>query len=125
MGGMSHRDIAIRFNDAINARDIEALVALMTDDHRFVNTEGTVFEGIDRCREIWSGFFAAFPDYRNHFDTVTEKDGTVVIAGRSTCSDARLAGPALWSAIIVDDAVGEWRVHEDTPAGRARLGLTT
>jgi ketosteroid isomerase-like protein len=120
---MSDRDIAIKFNDAINARDLDALVALMTDDHRFVDTEGTVFEGIDGCREIWSGFFSAFPDYRNHFETVTDRDGTVVIAGRSTCSDARLAGPALWSVLIAGGAVREWRVHEDTPARRAELGL--
>jgi ketosteroid isomerase-like protein len=120
---MSDRDIAIQFNDAINARDLDALVALMTDDHRFVDTEGTVFEGIDRCREIWSGFFSAFPDYRNHFDTVEGRHGAIVIAGRSTCSDARLAGPALWSVIIVDGLVREWRVCEDAPARRAELGL--
>ena len=29
---MSDRDIAIQFNDAINARDLDGLVALMTDD---------------------------------------------------------------------------------------------
>jgi ketosteroid isomerase-like protein len=120
---MSDRDIAIQFNDAINARDLEALVALMTADHRFIDTEGTVFEGVDRCREIWAGFFSAFPDYRNHFDTVIAKAGQVAIAGRSACSDVRLAGPALWSAIIVDCAVREWRVCEDTPANRAQLGL--
>ena len=122
---MSHRDIAIRFNDAINARDIEALVALMTDDHRFVDTGGDAFEGIDRCREIWAGFFSAFPDYRNHVETVTEKDGHVVITGRSTCADARLAGPALWSVIITGGLVREWRVHEDTPQRRVKLGLAT
>jgi ketosteroid isomerase-like protein len=122
---MSDRDIAIKFNDAINARDLDALVALMTDDHRFIDTGGTVFEGIDRCREIWTGFFSAFPDYRNHFETVEAREGAIVIAGRSTCSDARLAGPALWSVIVVDGAVREWRVHEDTPERRLDLGLAT
>lgn len=122
---MSDRDIAIKFNDAINARDLDALVALMTDDHRFVDTEGTAFEGIERCREVWAGFFSAFPDYRNHFETLIERDGTVSIVGRSTCSDARLAGPALWSVIILDGAVREWRVHEDTVARRVELGLAT
>jgi len=120
---MSDRDIALQFNDAINARDLDSLVALMTDDHRFIDTAGTTFEGAARAREIWAGFFAAFPDYRNHLETVIEKAGTVAIAGRSTCSDPRLAGPALWSAIIVDGVVREWRVHEDTPDNRARLGL--
>jgi ketosteroid isomerase-like protein len=120
---MPDRDVAIQFNDAINAGDLDALAALMTDDHRFIDSAGTAFEGIDRCREIWSGFFAAFPDYRNHFETVAEKDGKVVIAGRSSCSDERLAGPALWCAAIADRKVREWRVYDDTPASRAELGI--
>lgn len=120
---MQARDIALRFNDAINRRDIESLVALMTDDHRFVDPAGTAFEGVDTGRDIWRQFFDGFPDYRNHFETVAEVDGTVVIAGRSSCSDQRLDGPALWTATIRDGKVSEWRVYEDTPDGRALLGI--
>ena len=31
--------VVLRFNEAINAQDLEALSALMTDDHRFVDSE--------------------------------------------------------------------------------------
>jgi ketosteroid isomerase-like protein len=120
---MQAREVALRFNDAINRRDVESLVALMTDDHRFVDTAGASFEGRDAARDIWRQFFDGFPDYRNHFETVAEKDGAVVIAGRSSCSDQRLEGPALWSATIRDGKVSEWRVYEDTAERRAALGI--
>lgn len=48
---------------------------------------------------------------------------TVVITGRSECSEPALAGPALWTAIVIGDQVAEWHVHEDTPAARKHLGL--
>jgi ketosteroid isomerase-like protein len=120
---MHPRDVALRFNQAINDRDLESLRALMTEDHRFVDTAGAAFEGRERAGEIWQQFFDGFPDYRNHFETLQEIGRLVVIAGRSTCSDERLAGPALWTAEIAGGKVREWRVYEDTPDQRAVLGI--
>ena len=36
---------------------------------------------------------------------------------------AALDGPAIWTARIEDGKVSEWRLYEDTPANRARLGI--
>jgi ketosteroid isomerase-like protein len=121
---MTARDIAVRFNDAINARDLEALVSLMTEEHRFIDPAAQTFEGKARCREIWQQFFAAFPDYHNHFESVTETGETVVVIGHSTCSDPRLAGRALWTAKVHDGRVAEWRVYDDTPDSRATLAIS-
>jgi ketosteroid isomerase-like protein len=63
--------VALLFNDCITARDLDALCALMTDDHTFIDTTGQTTAGREACRAAWRGFFAAFPD---------------------------LAGPALWTA---------------------------
>lgn len=115
--------IATRFNDAINARDLGALVALMTDDHAFVDSAGSRVDGKDRCRDAWAGFFAAFPDYCNHFDAIVDRADTAIIRGRSECSQAALAGPALWVARARDGRLAEWRVLDDTPANRAQLGI--
>ena len=116
--------IATRFNDRINAGDLDGLVELMTDDHRFVDTTGHVVSGRSACREAWRSFFAAFPSYRNEFETVEERAGTVLITGRSVCVDnADLDGPALWTAVVVGPAIAEWRVHDDTPDNRAGFGL--
>jgi ketosteroid isomerase-like protein len=116
---------ATRFNDHINARDLPRLVALMTDDHTFVDGGGATVAGRDACREAWQGFFASFPDYRNIFTTMTPDaaDEVVTIVGRSECSVPALAGPALWRASVRDGLVAEWRVYADTPASRAALGI--
>ena len=106
-------DVAVvrAFHDAINARDLDAVAALMTDDHRFVDSEGAVVDGKDACTDAWRGFFAAFPDYRNVFDDVrSPAPGVVEVTGRSECSVAALDGPARWRAVVRDHEVAEWSV---------------
>ena len=101
------------FNDGINAGDVDTLARLMTDDHRFVDTEGAAVEGKAACLEAWRGFFAAFPDYRNVFDQVASDghDGVDVV-GRSECSEPLLRGPARWHAVVRDGLVAEWHVAD-------------
>src|SRR5262245_49524831 len=104
-------DVVLAFNEAINARDLGALSALMTDDHRFVDSEGATVDGKGACTDAWRGFFAAFPDYRNVFDDVRSgAPGVVDIDGRSECSVAELDGPARWRAEVRDDKVAVWQV---------------
>jgi uncharacterized protein (TIGR02246 family) len=105
--------VAVRFNDAITARDAGALAALMTADHTFTDTEGNVIAGRQACRAAWEGFFAAFPDYRNVFTEVSAAGDTVTIIGHSICAEPALAGPARWTATIRDGRVAHWRVDED------------
>jgi ketosteroid isomerase-like protein len=107
-------EIVSAFNDAINARDLAALSDLMAHDHRFVDAAGAVVEGKAACLEAWSGFFAAFPDYRNVFDEVRAGPGAAVVAnGRSESSVPDLAGPARWRVELADGRVVEWRVLVD------------
>jgi ketosteroid isomerase-like protein len=105
--------VVVAFNGAINRRDIEALGALMADGHRFVDVEGHSVEGKPACVEVWRGFFASFPDYRNVFDEVRgDGAGSVEIRGRSECSDPALDGPARWHAEVRDGLVVLWQVTE-------------
>src|SRR5262249_32891113 len=108
---------ASRFNACINARDLPGVVALMTEDHSFADSEGTAVVGQDACREAWRGFFGAFPDYRNVFEVMIadEAGETVTIVGRSECSVPLLAGPALWTARVRDGLVARWQVYQDSP----------
>ena len=95
----------------------------MTADHVFIDSANNTISGKERCVEAWRGFFAAFPDYRNCFERVVLTSSEAVIVGHSVCSDARLAGSALWTAKIDGQRVAQWRVHQDTSANRALLGL--
>ena len=115
--------VAVRFNDRINTGDLIGLAALMTDDHTFVDTQGAVVTGKTACVEAWRGFFAAFPDYRNTFTSFGVRDGKVTIVGRSSCSVPVLDGPAIWTATVRHGRVAQWRVYEDTPDVRQRLGV--
>ena len=47
----------------------------------------------------------------------------VSVIGRSTCSDARLAGPALWTATVRENKISEWRVYDDTASNRRALSI--
>lgn len=125
MDSAAPEDLARRFNERINAHDLGGLAALMTSDHVFIDSAGGRIEGRERACEAWRKLFAAFPDYQNHFDTVTARGDRVLITGRSTCSHAELNGRALWSAIVRGVRVAEWRVYEDTPEQRAALVLVT
>lgn len=116
--------LAIRFNECISARDVEGLAHLMSEDHTFVDTAGTAIAGRAACLDAWRAFFGAYPEYRNVFDALTTQGRVVAIAGYSVCpSHPELEGPALWSAVVQGDRLSEWRVYDDSPETRRRLGL--
>ena len=120
---MDPRALTVEFNEHINNRDLDGLAKLMTNDHTFIDTADHVIRGKSDCLEAWREFFKLFPDYRNAFDRLIVEDDRVIVVGRSTCSDRRLDGPALWVAKAKDNKLAEWRVYEDTPANRRTLGI--
>ena len=116
--------VVTRFNEGINGRDLEVLARLMTDDHVFIDSAGDRVDGRQGCLDAWRGFFGAYPDYRNEFASMVQASSDMVaVMGRSVCSVPALDGPALWTARIREGRVWEWRVYEDTPETRARIGL--
>jgi ketosteroid isomerase-like protein len=60
VGGEAVR-LVLRFNDALNAGDVDAAMRLMTDDCIFENTypdpDGTRYEGEQAVRAFWEAFF--------------------------------------------------------------------
>jgi ketosteroid isomerase-like protein len=60
-----------RLNDALNAHDVDAVMAAMTDDCVFENTypapDGERFEGQTAVRGFWEGMLRSSPDA--HFET--------------------------------------------------------
>ena len=102
--------VVAAFNERINARDLDGLTALMTDDHTFVDDAGAAINGRQACADAWAEFFAAFPDYRNVFETMTADGETVRVTGHSVCATPELAGPAGWTATVRDGKVSRWQV---------------
>jgi ketosteroid isomerase-like protein len=133
--------VALEFVARINARDVDALAELMTEDHEFIDTDGTSFRGRENLRSDWHGYYAMFPDYHIEIDQVSSQGGLVILTGSSSGTlspegeealrnadgslppDEELQGPAIWTGRIEDGLVAQWRVYFDTPTIRAELGL--
>ncbi len=102
--------VALRFNERINQQDAEGLAEMMTDDHAFIDSDGTITKGKNVMMEGWRNFFKEYPDYRNIFTSVTVQNDVVVMVGYSVCSFKPLNGSNIWTAKVRGECVSEWRV---------------
>ena len=51
------------FNKAVNTRDMMRLDQMITEDHRFIDSDGSVISGKLVVIRAWSYFFSRYPDY--------------------------------------------------------------
>ena len=121
-GVLTSVEVARRLVDAINAHDVEAIVALLTEDHRFVDSVGHVVEGRTLMRSAWSVYLAMVPEYAVRVTETFVAGDVVALFGVASgayavngCAvpDSRWHTPAAWRAVVRDDRVAEWRVYAD------------
>jgi ketosteroid isomerase-like protein len=131
---MTPIDIARRFVDRINAKDIEGLIGLTSEDHQFVDSTGARYAGRDRMREGWGQYFRMVPDYRVEIHETFCEGQTVILVGvaRGTyTADGKLKAendweiPVAWRAHIRGDLVASWQVYEDNEPIRRRMAEHT
>jgi ketosteroid isomerase-like protein len=115
-------DVALGFVDRINRHDLGGLVALMTDDHRFVDGLGQEVRGREHMEKGWLGYFAWFPDYTIKVDDAMSNGNVVAMFGSAQGTYAGKANlgaeahweiPAAWKAVVRDESVSEWQVYAD------------
>ncbi len=114
--------VALLHNENINARNLEGIIALMADNHRFIDIENRV-EDKEQMKTSWKEFFDEFPDYVNVFHSVISRGNFVILLGHSECSVSSLDGPAIWTAKIENDQVAEWHIYENTEDNRKTLKI--
>ena len=104
-----------QFAAAIGRQDVEALTALMTGDHVFIDSLGNRAQGAAAMNTGWRAYFAMCPDYRIGIDFVLSDGGVVLAAGEAggTIDGTAWRTPAAWKAVIRDGRVAEWRVFAD------------
>ena len=114
--------IAHAFVDAINHHDIDKLSQLMSDDHKFVDSLGSVIHGRQHMREGWIGYFRMVPDYRVIVNETFSNGAIIVMLGTAQgtyAKDGQLLPenfwqtPAAWRAEIRDGKVVDWRIYAD------------
>jgi ketosteroid isomerase-like protein len=118
----SAESLAHAFVAAINRQNVDEVTALMTPEHRFVDSLGNVVEGREKMRAGWAGYFKMVPDYRINVDQCLCEGRVVVLFGvaEGTCApDGELKPENRWStpvalrARVTDELIAEWRVYAD------------
>ena len=118
----SAESVVEAFVRAINRQDVDGLGELMTDEHRFVDSLGSVVQGREAMRTGWKGYFSMVPDYTVAVEE-TFCDGPIVVllgtaqgtyaAGGKVTPQKRWKTPVALRAFVEDGRVAEWRVYAD------------
>ncbi len=116
-------DLVRRYVDAVNARDVDTLVGMMTDDHWYVDTGRNAVRGVDAAKGAWGNFFGEITEYNVSVSSVeTTPDGFVVL-GSVASSEPKLTGDMIFECWVRDDKIALWRANREDPKLRERLGL--
>jgi ketosteroid isomerase-like protein len=130
-------EVIEQFVATINARDVDRLAALMTPDHRFIDSLGTVINGRDAVREGWKFYFGMVPDYNlevSRFFSAQDGKAEVVFVGVASGSywsngsmqpDSSWSAPAAVRAIVRDSQIVEWQVYADNEPIREQMRLAS
>jgi len=124
------KEVILAFVEKINAHDVDGLCALMTDDHVFVDSDGTHVAGRETLRMAWATYLKWFPDYYISQEQVFGQGSVVAIFGRARgtyAGDGQQADrqpweiPAAWKAVVQEERVAEWRVYANVDAVRRQM----
>jgi GNAT superfamily N-acetyltransferase len=119
-------DVVKTFITAINSHSPDAISRLMTDDHTFVDSGGTVQTGRESMTEGWAGYFRMFPDYQIQADCIFADKNLVAVFGsaagtyngkRGLVPENRIEMPAAWKAIVEKGRIRHWQVYTDWTEG--------
>jgi ketosteroid isomerase-like protein len=107
---------------AINRHDVDALAALLTEEHRFIDSLGVVVVGRHALREGWRQYLRLVPDYHIEVERVLSEGPLVVLLGQARGTyttdgtlEARNAWhtPGAWRAQVHEGLIAEWQVYAD------------
>ena len=92
---MSAIEAVARFQEAFDAKDVDAVMAAMTPDCAFEDTsppDGVRHEGADAVRAAWTALFAASPDGAFTTEEVIGAGDRVVARWRYSWGDGHVRG---------------------------------
>jgi hypothetical protein len=92
----------------------------MTDDHRFVDSDGREQSGRDRVRRAWEQYFSMVPDFRIRVEHAFSEGRSVALFGvaEGTFLENGVLEPrnhwvvpAAWRVVIEDGRVAVWQLY--------------
>ncbi len=117
-----NKQLVYSFMDAINEHNVDKICLLMTDDHKFIDSQGNEGVGKEQMRAGWIGYFQLFPDYKIEVTEILTHSDIVAAFGFASGTFQGLKEhkenywrlPASWKAIIRNDKIQLWQVYADT-----------
>jgi len=109
----------LEFVSAINRADLAALGAMTSDDHSFIDSDGSRLAGREAVLDAWRRYFSMVPDYTIAVEETYSRGTTVVLIGTATgtySSDGRIKDenrwsvPAAWRAVVKGNRVATWQL---------------
>jgi ketosteroid isomerase-like protein len=118
----SPRDVALAFVAAINAADLPALRALMTDNHTFTDARGNSFSDAAKMRLGWQHFLHTYPAYQITITHTFAEKNHAALLGNATggwrindvVHPKRWTVSAAWLAEVENEKISHWTVYCDT-----------
>jgi ketosteroid isomerase-like protein len=119
---MDARDIFMQFVDGINQHDAETLYSLMSEDHRFIDSMGTIVDDREGMKKGWGEYFRMVPDYRIEIEEEFINNDKIFAIGKAMgtyTADGVLKEEnywqtiAAWKTVVRDDKIALWQVIAD------------
>ncbi|HEY2392841.1 MAG TPA: nuclear transport factor 2 family protein [Candidatus Angelobacter sp.] len=125
-------EVVLRFEEHINARNAEAICALMGPDGEFVDALGNRIQGLAKLHAAWEGYFKIVPDYSISHSEIFADGNTVAVFGSAQGTFVNPKGgapkkenfwktPAAWRAVVKDGKIAVWQVYADNEPIRALM----
>jgi limonene-1,2-epoxide hydrolase len=119
-------DVVKAFIAAINRRAPSEISGLMTEDHTFVDSSGSIQSGRENMTAGWEEYFRMFPDYKIQVECILQDKAHVAVFGsasgtyngkRGLVPENRIEMPAAWKAVVENGKVKLWQVYADWTEG--------
>jgi ketosteroid isomerase-like protein len=113
-------DIALDFVDAINSKNIERLAELMTDDHTFIDGDGSEYSGKVRMKAGWEEHLELIPDLTLSISEHYVENDIVVLLGWSSGTivengelkkENSWRVPCAWRVSVESGKVAVWQLY--------------
>jgi ketosteroid isomerase-like protein len=123
-------DTVLAYLEQINRHDVGKICSLMTDDHEFVDSLGSLIRGKAAMRQAWIGYFYLIPDYRIAFTQSFASGDSVAVFGTARGTYApggAAAGGSSWEmplavrARVRNGLVARWEVYADNEPVRSLI----
>lgn len=116
------KQIIYDFVNAINEHNVDKICLLMTEDHKFIDSQGNVAQGKEQMKKGWIGYFQLFPDYKIEITEIFLNGNTIAAFGFASGTFQGLSDkkenywhlPASWKAITKDGKIQLWQVYADS-----------